>query len=270
MGSVGSDELLVARQADDGGAGELLRWDRAAGGRRGVGQVPRRHCLEEPLGRRRACGRAGRRRRRPAGSSRHARSAARTRDARTSKEQKDTASEPGSAATTSTRRSDRSAARLLRGRVAVASRRRYEEGRGSVQRGKRKRDLCTQRRVRRQEARQDRDDHDAQRDLQRARAARRRAVGGGALLGQRPARHSCALVDVVGVARGRVDVGVPAVPVAVQHHRHRCRRRPSIPRPAHKFHNNVVRGAGACCSSLQATRGLDGARTPNLECCDLG
>ena len=32
-----------------------------------------------------------------------------------SKEQKDTASEPGSAATTSTRRSDRSAARLLRG-----------------------------------------------------------------------------------------------------------------------------------------------------------
>ena len=50
--------------------------------------------------------------------------------ARTSKEQKDTASEPGSAATTSTRRSDRSAARLLRGRVAFASRRRYEEGRG--------------------------------------------------------------------------------------------------------------------------------------------
>ena len=114
MGSVG-DELLVARQADDGGAGELLRWDRAAGGRRGVGQVPRRHGLEEPLGRRRACGRAGRRRWRPAGSSRHAQSAARTRDARTSKEQKDTASEPGSAATTSTRRSDRSAARLLRG-----------------------------------------------------------------------------------------------------------------------------------------------------------
>ena len=117
MGSVG-DELLVARQADDGGAGELLRWDRAAGGRRGVGQVPRRHGLEEPLGRRRACGRAGRRRWRPAGSSRHAQSAARTRrqgGARTSKEQKDTASEPGSAATTSTRRSDRSAARLLRG-----------------------------------------------------------------------------------------------------------------------------------------------------------
>ncbi len=129
MGSVG-DELLVARQADDGGAGELLRWDRAAGGRRGVGQVPRRHGLEEPLGRGRACGRAGRRRRRPAGSSRHARSAARTRDARTRKEQKDTASEPGSAATTSTRRSDRSAARLLRGRVAVASRRRRDFGRG--------------------------------------------------------------------------------------------------------------------------------------------
>ena len=79
MGSVGSDELLVARQADDGGAGELLRRDRAAGGRRGVGQVPRRHGLEEPLGRRRACGRAGRRRWRPAGSSRHAQSAARTR-----------------------------------------------------------------------------------------------------------------------------------------------------------------------------------------------
>ena len=120
MGSVG-DELLVARQADDGGAGELCLRCRAAGGRRGVGQVPRRHGLEEPLGRRRACGRAGRRRWRPAGSSRHARSAAGTRrqDAEagehTSKEQKDTASEPGSAATTSTRRSDRSAARLLRG-----------------------------------------------------------------------------------------------------------------------------------------------------------
>ena len=70
---------LVARQADDGGAGELLRRDRAAGGRRGVGQVPRRHGLEEPHGRRRACGRAGRRRWRPAGSSRHAQSAARTR-----------------------------------------------------------------------------------------------------------------------------------------------------------------------------------------------
>ena len=54
MGSVGSDELLVARQADDGGAGELLRRHGAAGGRRGVGQVPRRHGLEEPLGRRRA------------------------------------------------------------------------------------------------------------------------------------------------------------------------------------------------------------------------
>ena len=54
MGSVGSDELLVARQADDGRAGELLRRHGAAGGRRGVGQVPRRHGLEEPLGRRRA------------------------------------------------------------------------------------------------------------------------------------------------------------------------------------------------------------------------
>ena len=38
------------------------------------------------------------------------------------------------------------------------------------QRGKRKRDGPSQRRVRRQEARQDRDDHDAQRDLQRARS----------------------------------------------------------------------------------------------------
>ena len=83
MGSVGSDELLVARQADDGGAGELRLRRRAAGGRRGVGQVPRRHGLEEPLGRRRACGRAGRRRWRPVGSSRHAQSAARTRDAKT-------------------------------------------------------------------------------------------------------------------------------------------------------------------------------------------
>ena len=53
MGSVG-DELLVARQADDGRASELLRRHGAAGGRRGVGQVPRRHGLEEPLGRRRA------------------------------------------------------------------------------------------------------------------------------------------------------------------------------------------------------------------------
>ena len=52
-------------------------------------------------------------------------------------------------------------------RVAM---RRYEEGRGPVQRGKRKRDGSPQRRVRRQEARQDRDDHDAQRDLQRARS----------------------------------------------------------------------------------------------------
>ncbi|CAH0364805.1 unnamed protein product, partial [Pelagomonas calceolata] len=222
-GRVGSQRLekgtRETHQADDGGAGELLRWDRAAGGRRGVGQVPRRHGLEEPLGRRRACGRAGRRRRRPAGSSRHARSAARTRDARTSKEQKDTASEPGSAATTSTRRSDRSAARLLRGRVAFASRRSRDFGRGSVQRGKRKRDGSSQRRVRGQEARQDRDDHDAQREFQRARAARRRTVGGGALLGQRPAGHARAFVDVVGVARGRVDVGVPAVPITVQHHR---------------------------------------------------
>ena len=246
MGSVGSDELLVARQADDGGAGELLRWDRAAGGRRGVGQVPRRHGLEEPLGRRRACGRAGRRRRRPAGSSRHARSAARTRDARTSKEQKDTASEPGSAATTSTRRSDRSAARLLRGRVAFASRRSRDFGRGSVQRGKRKRDGSSQRRVRGQEARQDRDDHDAQREFQRARAARRRTVGGGALLGQRPAGDARALVDVVGVARGGVDVGVPAVPIAVQHHRAGCGPDSSAGARRTSCHNNVVRGAGAC------------------------
>ena len=136
MGSVGSDELLVARQADDGGAGELLRRDRAAGGRRGVGQVPRRHGLEEPLGRRRACGRAGRRRWRAVArvgvdgvrwgplathrvprerDAKTPRRGAPQGGARTSKEQKDTASEPGSAATTSTRRSDRSAARLLRG-----------------------------------------------------------------------------------------------------------------------------------------------------------
>ena len=96
--------------------------------------------------------------------------------------------------------------------------RRHHSGRGPVQRGKRKRDGPPQRRVRRQEARQDREYRDAQREFQRARAARRRAVGGGALLGQRPARHARALVDVVGVARGGVDVGVPAVPVAVQHH----------------------------------------------------
>ena len=133
--------------------------------------------------------------------------------------------------------------------------RRYEEGRGPVQHRKRKGNSSSQRRVRRQEAGQDRDDHDAQREFQRARAARRRAVGGGALLGQRPARHARALVDVVGVARGGVDVGVPAVPVAVQHHRYEIVLRPSIPRPAHKFHNNVVRGAGACCSSLRSDAG---------------
>ena len=77
------------------------------------------------------------------------------------------------------------------------------------QHGKRKRDGPSQRRVRRQEARQDREYHDAQRDLQRARAARRRTVGAGALLGQRPARHARALVHIIRVARGRVDVGVP-------------------------------------------------------------
>ena len=48
--------------------------------------------------------------------------------------------------------------------------RRYEEGRGPVQRGKRERDLCTQRRVRRQEARQDREYRDAEHNLQRARS----------------------------------------------------------------------------------------------------
>ena len=104
-----------------------------------------------------------------------------------------------------------------RGRVAM---RRHHSGRGPVQHRKRKGNSSSQRRVRRQEARQDREDRDAEHNLQRARAARRRAVGAGALLGQRPTRHARALVDVVGVARGRVDVGVPAVPVAVQHHRH--------------------------------------------------
>ena len=43
-------ELLVARQADDGGAGELLRRHRGPRRGRGVGQVPRGHGLEEPLG----------------------------------------------------------------------------------------------------------------------------------------------------------------------------------------------------------------------------
>ena len=190
MGSVGSDELLVARQADDGGAGELLRRHGAAGGRRGVGQVPRRHGLEEPLGRRCACGRAGRRRWRAVArvgvdgvrwgplathrvprerDAKTPRRGAPQGGARTSKEQKDTASEPGSAATTSTRRSDRSAARLLRG---VHARRDgvMKKDAAARQHGKRKRDGSSQRRVRRQETRQDREYHDAQRDLQRARS----------------------------------------------------------------------------------------------------
>ena len=149
--------------------------------------------------------------------------------------------------------------------------RRYEEGRGPVQRGKRKRDLCTQRRVRRQEARQDRDDHDAQREFQRARAARRRAVGGGALLGQRPARHARALVDVVGVARGGVDVGVPAVPVAVQHHLD-CPAAAALDSSAGAQVPQQRRAGRGRVPHRYATaaRGLDGARTPNLECCDLG
>ena len=191
--------------------------------------------------------------------------------ARTSKEQKDTVSEPGSAATTSTRRSDRSAARLLRGRVAFASRRSRDFGRGSVQRGKRKRDGSSQRRVRGQEARQDRDDHDAQREFQRARAARRRTVGGGALLGQRPAGHARAFVDVVGVARGRVDVGVPAVPVAVQHHLD-CPAAAALDSSAGAQVPQQRRAGRGRVPHRYATaaRGLDGARTPNLECCDLG
>ena len=114
------------------------------------------------------------------------------------------------------------------------------------QRGKRKRDGPSQRRVRRQEARQDREYHDAQRDLQRARAARRRTVGAGALLGQRPTGDARALVDVVGVARGGVDVGVPAVPIAVQHHRAGCGPDSSAGARRTSCHNNVVRGAGAC------------------------
>ena len=140
MGSVGSDELLVARQADDGGAGELLRRHGAAGGRRGVGQVPRRHGLEEPLGRRRACGRAGRRRWRPVGSSRHAQSAARTRrqDAEagsTPRRREDEQRAKGHRKRTGQRGDDvDEAQRPQRGqapaRSACASRRRYEEGRG--------------------------------------------------------------------------------------------------------------------------------------------
>ena len=116
------------------------------------------------------------------------------------------------------------------------------------QHGKRKRDGSSQRRVRRQEAGQDRNNNNAQREFQRARAARRRAVGAGALPGQRPARHARALVDVVGVARGRVDVGVPAVPIAIQHHRAGCGPDSSAGarRTRLSCHNNVVRGAGAC------------------------
>ena len=124
--------------------------------------------------------------------------------------------------------------------------RRHHSGRGPVQHRKRKRDLCTQRRVRRQEARQDREYHDAQRDLQRARAARRRTVGAGAFLGQRPAGHARALIHIIRIARGGVDVGVPAVPIAVQHHRAGCGPDSSAGARRTSCHNNVVRGAGAC------------------------
>ena len=150
MGSVGSDELLVARQADDGGAGELLRRDRAAGGRRGVGQVPRRHGLEEPLGRRRACGRAGRRRWRavarvgvdgvrwgPLATHRvpRERDAKTPRRGSTSRRREDEQRAKGHRKRTGQRGDDvDEAQRPQRGqapaRSACASRRRYEEGRG--------------------------------------------------------------------------------------------------------------------------------------------
>ena len=139
------------------------------------------------------------------------------------------------------------------------------------QHGKRKRDGSSQRRVRRQEARQDREYRDAQRDLQRARAARRRTVGAGALLGQRPTGDARALVDVVGVARGRVDVGVPAVPVAVQHHLD-CPAAAALDSSAGAQVPQQRRAGRGRVPHRYATaaRGLDGARTPSLECCDLG
>ena len=138
---------------------------------------------------------------------------------------------------------------------------------------KRKRDGPSQRRVRRQEARQDRDDHDAQRDLQRARAARRRTVGAGAFLGQRPAGHARALIHIIRIARGGVDVGVPAVPIAIQHHRAGCGPRFLGRRAAHKLPQQRRAGRGRVPHRYEpsaAARGRDGARTPNLECCDLG
>jgi len=274
MGSVG-DELLVARLRAD----ESRRWRRGASmaswaapkwaqprdrgtpritktGKGDAGNTPgrrrrRRRASSSTQSRRRPSRRrAGAASTRPRGAARPtARRAARRRRRRGAA----TAARPGSCAGTS---------------VAM---RRYEEGRGPVQRGKRKRDGPSQRRVRRQEAGQDREYHDAQREFQRARAARRRAVGAGALLGQRPARHARALVDVVGVARGGVDVGVPAVPVAVQHHLD-CPAAAALDSSAGAQVPQQRRAGRGRVPHRYATaaRGLDGARTPNLECCDLG
>lgn len=116
--SVGK-ELLVARQADDGGAGELLRRHRGPRRGRGVGQVPRGHGLEEPFGAPRARQRG---------------------------DDVDEAQRPerdrGPAGRTSS--------------MACAVRRRWRDfGRGRVRRGKRKGHRRPNGRVRRQEARQD-------------------------------------------------------------------------------------------------------------------
>ena len=251
MGSVG-DELLVARLRAD----ESRRWRRGASmaswaapkwaqprdrgtpritktGKGDAGNTPgrrrrRRRASSSARSRRRPSRRrAGAASTRPRGAARPtARRAARRRRRRGAA----TAARPGSCAGGSPSRLDG----VMKKDAAAR------------QRGKRKRDGPSQRRVRRQEARQDSDDHDAQRDLQRARAARRRTVGAGALLGQRPAGHARALIHIIRIARGGVDVGVPAVPIAVQHHRAGCGPDSSAGARRTSCHNNVVRGAGAC------------------------
>ena len=69
-------------------------------------------------------------------------------------------------------------------------------------------------------------------------------------------------------------MGVPAVPIAIQHHRAGGGPRFLIPRPAHKFHNNVVRGAGACRSvvatSLRRRHGVSMGPGHLGRGCDLG
>ena len=229
---VAADELLVARQADDGGAGELLRRHGAAGGRRGVGQVPRRHATQPSrsrFGRWRACGRAGRRRWRPAGSSRHAESRRENADAKTPRRGRTECRKAarGRAKSKRTPQANRAARRRRRrgaataarpGSCAGGSRSRLDGGRGRETARETKRTAPrSAESAGRKHARTARSRRPARSSAGSRRPMPRRWRG--ALLGQRPAGDARALVDVVGVARGGVDVGVPAVPIAVQHHR---------------------------------------------------